>query len=142
MVQLQELLEDLIAEIGLGNSRNTFVWLLGTLLLLVDIYSWMDLFLHGNLANLFHIFDPSRQSFSILFVLQTIIDLINFSKFLIQLCIAVVINYLFLGNPILAIEITIMFVKHEYNKLIVKMIAYLKLRLCLKRNYLIGSIRS
>jgi hypothetical protein len=142
MVQLQEVLEDLIAEIGLGSSRNTFVWLLASILLLVDIYSWLDLFVRGDLANLFQISDSSKSSFSILFILQTILDLISFSKFLIQLSIAVVINYLFLGDPLLSIQITITFVKHKYNELIVKMITYLKLRQCLKKSYLIGSIRS
>jgi hypothetical protein len=142
MVQLQEVLEDLIVESGLGNSRNTLVWLLASLLLLVDIYSWLDLFFNGNLVNLFHILDSSKPNFSILFVLQTLLDLISFSKFLIQLSIAVVISYLFLGDPILSIQITIIFVKHKYNELVVKIIPYLKLRQCLKKSYSIGSIRS
>ncbi|PSB01942.1 hypothetical protein C7B64_15670 [Merismopedia glauca CCAP 1448/3] len=142
MVQQKGILEDLIAEIGLQNSQNILVYLLASLLLLVDLYFWLDLFTSGNFVNLCNFVRDPTRSFSVVDFCQTIFDLVTFGKFLLQLSIFIFANYLLLGNSVVLTENRCISIAPTYNDFIVEIGSYLRSGQCSKKSCLTGSIGS
>lgn len=140
MVKPKGILEDLLQEIGLQNSQNIFVWLLASFLLLVDLYFWMDLFASGNFANLCHIFNRSENSFSIFNSCQTILDLVGLGKFLLQISLAILANYLVLGKSLILPRTRFISIARKYNDFILQSYTSVRLGQCSKKSCLTGLI--